>query len=157
MARLTAPVQLFIVKALACFDTPSQVASAVKEEFGLDITRQHAASYDPTKVMGRDLSKKLRAVFEETRKTFLGKVSDLPIANQAFRLRVLERLVRKAEGQGNMALVASLLEQAAKEVGGVLTNRREMTGAGGEPLAQPMTLADFYGAVRSTDPQPGSS
>ncbi len=34
MATLTDDVKAFIVQALACFDTPSQVVDAVKEEGG---------------------------------------------------------------------------------------------------------------------------
>jgi hypothetical protein len=134
MAKLTEPQKLFIVKALACYDTPTQVATAVREEFGIEVDRRQVQEYDPTKVNGRDISKKLRAVFEATRKEFLEQIADLPIANQAFRLRTLQRMVTKAESQGNMALVAQLLEQAAKEVGGALTNRRELTGKGGGPI-----------------------
>ena len=33
-------VKAFVVQALACFDTPSEVAKAVKEEFGLVVSRQ---------------------------------------------------------------------------------------------------------------------
>ena len=137
MAKLTEPQKLFIVKALACFDTPTQVAAGVREEFGVEITRFQAAEYDPTTARGsRSMSKKLCTVFEETRKAFQETLGELPIANQAYRLRVLQRMVTRAESQGNMALVAQLLEQAAKEVGGALTNRRELTGKGGAPIAQ---------------------
>jgi hypothetical protein len=34
MATLTDEVKVFIVQALACFDSPSQVAQAVKDQFG---------------------------------------------------------------------------------------------------------------------------
>ncbi|MGB8810365.1 MAG: hypothetical protein WCD17_13485, partial [Acinetobacter calcoaceticus] len=34
----------------------------------------------------------------------------------------------------NPVIVPSLMEQAAKEVGGLYTNRKEITGAGGGPL-----------------------
>ena len=157
--KLNDAQKLFIVKALACYDSPTQVANAFREEFGLTVERTQVAKYDPTKAGGgggAEMSAKLRTIFKETRKTFEDKVGELPIAKQSFRLRILERCVRKAESQGNMALVASLLEQAAKEVGGVLTNRREMTGADGTPICTPLSLADFYGGTRP-EPQPGSS
>ncbi len=134
MAKLTEPVKLFIVQHLACFDPPTMVATSVKEEFGLDILRQQVAQYDPTKATGRDVSKKLRAVFEAARKAFLEDVNTIPIANQAVRLRRLERLSMKAEAQGNAVLAAQLIEQAAKEKGGAFTNRRELTGARGGPI-----------------------
>lgn len=154
MAALTDDVKAFVVQALACFDTPTQVANAVKEEFGLEITRMQVSTYDPTKFMGRNLSKKWRDIFEATRKAFLEDQASIPIANQNFRLRALHNLYQNAASRGNAALAAQLLEQAAKESGGSFTNRREMTGRDGAPLiptksAQEMTddeLAAYIGA-----------
>lgn len=126
MAALKDEVKAFIVQALACFDTPTQVAEAVKEQFGVDVPRNHVGAYDPTKASGRDLSKKWRVMFDETRRHFLEQVAEIPVANQAYRLRVLDRLVTKTERQGNTALTAQLLEQAAKETGGSFTNRQKV-------------------------------
>ena len=102
MATLTDDVKAFIVQALACFDTPHQVSDAVKEQFGLTVSRQQCEAYDPSKKIGAALSKKWRELFEETRKQFLAETGSIPIANQAYRLRVLNRLLVKAEKQGNV-------------------------------------------------------
>lgn len=134
MAKLDDPAKLFIVQALACFDTPQQVADAVREEFGVEISRVQVQGYDPTKRQGAKLSKKLRAIFEATRKRFLDEIEQVPIASQTYRLRNLQRLHEKAQARGNMALAAALLEQAAKEVGGAYTNRREHSGPNGGPI-----------------------
>lgn len=143
MAALTDDVRAFIVRALACYDTPSQVAAAVREEFGLEIMRQQVASYDPTKATSKKgIAPKWIALFEATRKKFLEDVSQIPIANQATRLRVLDRMLRKAEQSGNAPLAAQLLEQAAKEVGGAYTDRRRIVGdgpGGAIPVAGTMT------------------
>lgn len=150
MAILKDPVKLAIVRALACFDTPTQAAEAVKQEFGLTITRQQVAMYDPTKASGHNLSKKLRAIFESTRKAFLEEVATIPLAQQAFRLRALQKELERAQSRGNSALVLQVLEQAAKEFGGAYTNRRELTGKGGGPIAQHnVTPAELAAAVRS--------
>lgn len=149
MATLTEPVKLFVVQALACFDTPSQVAAAVKETFGVEITRMQASTYDFGKPTCRGLSKKLVEVFESTRTAFLAEQASIPIAQQSYRLRVLQRMLVKAEQQGNMALVAQLLEQGAKESGGAFTNRRELTGARGGPIQQAnLTPAEFAETAR---------
>ncbi|RED06976.1 DUF2280 domain-containing protein [Ectopseudomonas oleovorans] len=124
MATLSNDVKAFIVQALACFDTPSQVATAVREEFGIEVTRQQCESHDPTKYAGRDLAKRWRVLFEDTRKRFREETADIPIANRAHRLRTLGRMAEKAEGMRNLALTAQLLEQAAKEVGDVYVNRQ---------------------------------
>jgi hypothetical protein len=115
----------------------------VKEEFGIEVTRQQVSAYDPNRRIAKDLSAKWRAVFDETRKKFLDDVSTIPIANQAFRLRALNRMYDRVQGQGNMALAAQLIEQAAKESGGAFTNRREMTGKDGAPLIPPKSAQDM--------------
>ena len=126
MATLKGEVKAFIVQSLACFDTPSQVVELVKKEFGLSITRQQVESHDPTKANGRGLAQKWVELFHETRKRFQTELSDIPIANKAYRLRALDRMMTKAEGMRNMALAASLMEQAAKEVGDVYTNKQKV-------------------------------
>lgn len=144
MASLTEPVKLFIVQALACYDTPSQVAAAVKEEFNLQITRMQVSTYDFGKPTCRGISRKLQAVYESTRAAFLADVSTIPIAQQSYRLRVLQRTLTKVEQQGNTAMVATLLEQAAKESGGAFTNRRELTGKDGGPVQTQTESVQFY-------------
>jgi hypothetical protein len=124
-------VKTFIVQRLAMYDTPQQVADAVKDEFNVDVVRQHVRIYDATQTKS---AKKWRALFNSTRKQFLEKIADIPIANRAVRLRRLERMAVAAEAKGNRPLAAQLLEQAAKEVGDTFTNRRELTGKGGAPL-----------------------
>ncbi|QXX79000.1 DUF2280 domain-containing protein [Alcaligenes faecalis] len=142
MAKLNEAVQRFIVQALACYDTPSQVAEAVKEEFGIEITRQQAASYDPTKTMGKTLAKKWRDLFDETRTRFRREVAEIPIADQAFRLRQLHRMANEAMRRKNIVLAASLMEQAAKEMGGMFTNKRELSGPGGKPMEHRTVVVD---------------
>lgn len=134
MAKLNEAMQRFIVQALACYDTPSQVAEAVKEEFGIEITRQQAASYDYTKTMGRTLAKKWRVLFDDTRTKFRAEVAEIPIADQAYRLRTLQRMLGDAVKRKNIVLASQLLEQAAKEQGGMFTNKRELSGPGGGPI-----------------------
>ena len=121
-------VKTFIVQALACFDTPSEVAKAVEQEFGLSVSRQAVEAYDPAKRAGRALSAKFRAIFQATRATFLEETAAIGVSHRAVRLRMIERLAHKAEAMGNLVLAASLLEQAAKEVGNAFTNKREVAG-----------------------------
>ncbi|OAI84884.1 DUF2280 domain-containing protein [Pseudomonas putida] len=124
MAALSSEVKAFIVQALACFDTPSQVAEAVKREFNVDVTRQQVETHDPTKRCSKTLAKRWVEMFHEARARFREETMDIPIANRAYRLRALGRMAEKAESMKNMALTAQLLEQAAKEVGDVYVNRQ---------------------------------
>jgi len=124
MARLTSEVKTYITQALACFDSPSQVAEAVKKEFGITVSRQQCESHDPTKVTSKGLGKKWVDLFYETRERFKGETENIAIANRAYRLRSLGRIAQKAEDMRNLALAMQALEQAAKEMGDAYVNRR---------------------------------
>lgn len=136
MAALKPEVRAFIVQELACFDTPSQIVESVQKEFKVQVTRQQVASHDPTKVAGKGLAQKWADLFNRTRDRFLKEISDIPIANKAYRLRVLQRMSTTAEGMKNLGMTAQLLEQAAKEVGDAYTNKLkvESTGKDGGPI-----------------------
>ena len=142
MAALKGEVKAFIVQSLACFDTPSQVVESVKKEFGLAIPRQQVESHDPTKANGKGLAQKWVDMFNATRERFQSEISDIPIANKAYRLRVLDRMATRAEGMKNMALTASLIEQAAKEVGDAYSNKQkvEHTSPDGSMSPRPTTI-----------------
>lgn len=146
MAALTPDVKAFIVQALACFDTPSQVAEAVQKEYGVTVSRQQVETHDPTKTSGKGLAKRWVALFEDTRKRFREDAAAIPIANRSYRLRVLDRMAVRAEGMKNIALAAQLIEQAAKETGGIYTNKQQVdhTSSDGSMSPKGKSLDDFY-------------
>jgi hypothetical protein len=65
-------------------------------------------------------------LFERERKAFLDNVSAIGIANKSFRLQTLHKLCMIAMERKNVKQAAELMEQAAKEMGEVFTNRREV-------------------------------
>ncbi|EML7115163.1 MULTISPECIES: DUF2280 domain-containing protein [Klebsiella pneumoniae complex] len=146
MAALKPEIKAFIVQSVACFDTPSQVVESVLKEFGVQITRQQVEQNDPTKISGKGLAQKWVDLFNRTRDRFLNEISDIPIANKAYRLRVLQRMSTTAEGMKNLGMTAQLLEQAAKEVGDAYSNKQkvELTGKDGGPLNQVTYTAEDY-------------
>ncbi|RFS79000.1 DUF2280 domain-containing protein [Leclercia adecarboxylata] len=150
MAALKGEVKAFIVQSLACFDTPSQVVELVKKEFGLSITRQQVESHDPTKANGKGLAQKWVDMFNATRERFQSEISDIPIANKAYRLRVLDRMATRAEGMKNLALTAEIIEQAAKECGDAYTNRHkfEHSGPNGGAIQTITMSKDEYKSAR---------
>lgn len=126
----------FIVVRLACFETPTEVAVAVKEEFGIELDRRTVAHYSPERA-GADTGKAWRRLFDETRRTYLEDLSSVFIAQQNYRLRQLQKLFDRAKARGADKLAADYLRQAAEEVGGAFTNARALTGPNGVPLAAP--------------------
>jgi hypothetical protein len=132
VAKLSKTVQRFIVQQLACFESPSEVVEAVKEEYGITVTRQAVEHYDPTKGgEGKGLAKEHEELFHATRERFISKIDALAISHKAYRLNQLEQIMRNAKRRRNWGLAAQMLEQAAKETGGLYTNKREHSGPGG--------------------------
>jgi len=116
MATLREPVKIFIVQSLACFETPQQVADAVKQEFNIEIERQQVALYDPTKATGKNLSKKLVNLFNKTRADFQKNVYDIPLANKAYRIKELQKIY---EGwKNNRLMKQGVIKQVREEMQG---------------------------------------
>ncbi len=92
MAKLTEPMKVFIVQSLACFETPQQVADAVKTTFKVEVERMQCANYDPTKPTGEKMSQKLKDLFYRTREDFKKNIEDIPIANKAFHFKELQKM-----------------------------------------------------------------
>ncbi|SFU37245.1 MULTISPECIES: DUF2280 domain-containing protein [unclassified Methylobacterium] len=126
MSALSDELKTFIVQQLACFDPPSVVVKAVKAEFGEVVTPQQVEAYNPERRAGQGLSEQFRELFRVTREAFLEDTASIGISHRVTRLRTLQRLADRAETQGNIALAAQLVVQAAKEVGDVFTNRQRI-------------------------------
>lgn len=130
MAALKPEVKAAIVQMLACYDTLSIVVDAIQKDYGIKVTPQQVESHDPTKVSGKGLAKKWVDLFNATRDRFLNEISDIPIANKAYRLRVLDRMMNNAEKMRNIALATEIIEQAAKECGDAYTNKHKFEHSG---------------------------
>ena len=132
MAALKEPVKIFIVQALACRDTPQEVAELVSQEFGVKIDRVQCSTYDPTKQRGKNLSKKFVDLFYETREKFDAGLIDIPITQKFYRLKQYQKHLEK--NARNTVMSLNIMKQAAQDLGGQFTNRQEITGAGGKPI-----------------------
>lgn len=125
MADLTDHQKLEIVEALAGFQSPSAIIAHFRSAHDLDLTHKQVGRYDPTRPYYEG-GERWREIFDARRKAFLEDVSAVPVAHKAYRLNTLQEGVDAAKRAKNWPLVAQLLEQAAKEVGGALTNRRDL-------------------------------
>lgn len=141
MAKLPPEVQAYIVQQLAMWRKPSLVVKDVKAEFGVTLDRRQVAFYDPT-TGGEEkrLAKEWRDLFERTRRAYVEGTVEIGVAHRSYRLAMLHRISERAESQGNLLMAMQALEQAAKETGGLFTNRRKFEI--GDPLK---TLADLLG------------
>jgi hypothetical protein len=125
----------FLVRELACFASPSEAVNAVKDQFGIDITMQAVEHYDPTKKAGQKTAKKWAEMFAMARQAFIEEVSEsVPFAHRSVRIKELAHAANQFKRQKNYIGMARILEQIAKEVGNVHTNRHEFTGKNGGPI-----------------------
>jgi hypothetical protein len=118
---LTDEIKQFIVKGLACYDTPSQVAEAVNLMFGVTISRQRVYRYDPDNP--RPPAQRWRDLHAATRQALLRELAEIGIAHRTVRLRRLDRLECRSE-RNNVTTALKCLELAAKECGGMYEKRR---------------------------------
>ena len=125
MAELTEEQKTAIVIGLAHFKRPTDVVRMIRDEFEVETSVRQVIGYDPTRPAFEG-SDKWRVMFDAYRKAYVTEAQSVPIANQGFRLRKLQEMFEAAERKGNHVLAAQHLEQAAKEIGGILTNVRNV-------------------------------
>lgn len=137
--KLSTAVKVRIVTMLASFERPSVVRDTIKKEFGVDVGMTAIVYYDP-ETSGTQVAKKWCRLFEETRARYIKDAARVPIMQQAYRARKLQRVLDLEEERTNTVGMRETLEQAAKEQGGAFTNKRELSGANGAPVPLEMTV-----------------
>ena len=135
MPRLTEPMQRFVIRCKARFISDKDIIAALQEEYGKKVdglTRQNLEVYDPKCAAFLRLSDDLKQFFLDERKVAESEVSLVPISSQAYRLWKLTAIVENEDHSENPFLVAKILEQAAKEMGGMYhaTVTKAPTGSG---------------------------
>jgi hypothetical protein len=114
--RLSDEVKEFIVKRLACYETPSRIAAAVRINFGIDVDRRRVFEYNPAG--SRPPAQRWIDLHAATRARFLCDAAEIGVAQKVIRLRMLDRFAEMAEDNNRHDKAAKYLEQAARECGG---------------------------------------
>ena len=137
-AKLTDEHRVFIVTELARYRAPTAILRELKDEFGVEVTKQSITHYDPGSSKNKrrhNLAKRWVQLFDDERRKFVTDLeANLPYAVKAVRIRELSEAADRFRDKKNDAMFAELLTMIAKEVGNVHTNRREHTGADGKPI-----------------------
>ena len=122
MPTLTDEIKEFIVKGLARYESPTQVAEAVKENFDVTVCRQQIYRYDPG--CSQPPAQRWRDLHAATRQAYLREVAEIGIAQKAVRLAMLDSMARRTLALSQYERAAGFMEQAARECGGIYENRR---------------------------------
>lgn len=123
-------VKEHIVEKLAQFQSHRQVIASVSANYGISLHGLTLQNYDPQHRNCR-LGKRLRLLYDETRKAWVEGVKEVAISHQAQRLRLIDRVVEKATSSKDYAAALKGLELAAKEMGGVLEGKSIVEHRGG--------------------------
>lgn len=128
-SRLPFAAKARIIEMYARFQSVRDIQSAIETEFNVRMQERDVVHYDPQRPQAR-IGKRLRAMFEEHRRAYIERTAQVAIAHQAHRLRLLSRVVEKAEKAKDFSSALKGLELAAKEMGGVLTNTHKVQHEG---------------------------
>lgn len=130
-AKLNDVQRAAIVAWFACHVPLAQVMRYLREYWpDIDVTPQAVHKYNLDAPSSVGMAKKWAELFDETRQRFYDQTASLPITQRAYRLHKLQGAVERAEARGNDVLMAQMLEQASKEVGGMFIRESGHRGAG---------------------------
>lgn len=121
--RLPWNVRQFITIYNAVGTAPKETRVAVKEVFGVDVSPSQVDHYNPTKAAGLTLCLDLKKLFRKAQREHQAMVIKAGISDKRRRMQLLHNMAEKSYESGNFPLAAQLLEQAAKEEGGLYTNK----------------------------------
>ena len=131
--QLTEEHRTWLVTAYACYGRRCEVLRDFRDTFGFEIDKFYAYKYDlsgfdeaKAKATGRA---KWLPLFRKVRAEFEASIGDIPIASATYRVKKIDQMFEIAFEKRNYKSAALLLEQAAKEIGGMYTNRRVMAGS----------------------------
>jgi hypothetical protein len=152
MAKLTDEQKSYLVMRFACFASPSEVIEELKNRWNVLATTEQVVYYNASVLSGVKLADKWKALFEKFRAAYIADAQNVAIAHSAYRLHRMQKLLDSKAVEKNVVLQLAILEQAAKEVGGSYTNKREHSGPGGAPIPVHQYTTEEVDELRKLDP-----
>lgn len=146
---------LFIVTQYACYARTFEILSRIKEKFGLEITKERLSRYNMAGMLeDPERMKRLGVLkwadhFVSARSQFQASINNIAVADQAYRLRQLDTMYARLSQKGNTAAALKVLEQAAKEIGGIYqASRAPERGAVENRATEERSVAEIKTALK---------
>ncbi|MFM0051763.1 DUF2280 domain-containing protein [Caballeronia grimmiae] len=130
MPVLNKEQKVFVVRALAQFDTPTIVARKLKAVYDLDVPTAQIMLYNPTTHTGRTLTASLRLIFDDARKKYLDDEQNIGIANRTHRMTLCDEAANIARERGDTKGMLRAAAEAERIKGGYWI-KDQSTGGGG--------------------------
>jgi len=135
MGKLSVLEQRFVIRSVAGFMRPTEIADTVLEKFGKRISPAAVLHYDPTTRQGQQLSARLRAEFARERRRFHKHIDDIPLNHVAFRLQELQNVIDSRPRSPMVALRALAMARAECEMAATAAVRPSRTSNRSRPPA----------------------
>lgn len=112
----------FIVRAFAEDKGVTEIANEFRQTFGFEVATGKLSHYNP--LYSTKLSNKWRALYADARTERREQLEAVPAFYLAVRLHRLWDIAEKARVKGDFVTAMKALEQAARDVGGTLGEKR---------------------------------
>ena len=126
--KLSQQARIMIVKALACQERLVDVCAQIKDEFDIELKPHSLYNYIPDRNPNMDAD--LKTLFEQVEAEFLEAGKHVPFNNRNRRNILRERVFWRHER--NPIVQKDLLNDAAKDCGGLFAQRRDEAPAPGD-------------------------
>ncbi len=109
--NLTGRAKQLVVRMLAEYEKPAAIRAAVKEHFGVEISREAVYFYSR--------HPKWQKLIQEKRRLLEAEIDELPISSRYWRMKERESLLRQARTQSkpDLGTARGVLTDAAREMG----------------------------------------
>lgn len=130
MAKLKKEHKELIVISLAHNFEPTEVQRMLKDRCDVEVELNQISYYNPDLNSSAQLSKTWRELYHHKKDQYKDEVLSHETAHKAYRIGMLEKAAKEYQKKGNYMAMASMLEQIAKEVGGVFEGKVPEGGSG---------------------------
>ena len=154
--NLTDEHKTYIVRRLAAYESVSVVGKGLSQEFGITVPKSVIQYYDAESKQSRNLSRRWRDLFWQTRKAFHEGIADVGANYPLVRIYWRGEMAQEAWAAGQHAVANDMLDSIAKEapVAPDASATPGHFGLSGGPLSATVTIVHRQEPA-SAEPEPG--
>ena len=140
--NLTDEHKTFIVRRLAAYETLSVIARGLRQEFGITVPKPVIQYYDPERRQSRNLARRWRDLFWQTRKAFKEGLADIGANYPLVRIYWRGEMAQETWAAGQHSVANDILDSIAKDSGAAPDESAALGhfGLSGGPLTATVTI-----------------
>ncbi len=107
----------YIVRRLAAYEPLGVIARGLRQEFGITVPKPLIQYYDPERRISRNLARRWRDLFWQTRKAFHEGIADVGANYPLVRIYWRGEMAQETWAGGQHSVANDILDSIAKEAG----------------------------------------